>query len=241
RRHRIRASGMEDELVLQRVDQRHLSRIVRIEELDPHHHEHVFRVALNGMRARLVKHCRAIVIVVDDLRRYEAARRNLRERDRRALRRVDDRPGIEGIPVHPDDGLGVEGRRLADMVEAVDAARERQDIEKAAVAFSADGTSIADGVQAIGNQLCSLHSVIEAASLFVSLTCCKSETYNKSTPLCEFNGEIFGLAIGGLAGIRTDGEIFRTNWEYFKWDQRQIELPREVTKTNERRLVPICD
>ena len=49
------------------------------------------------------------------------------------------------------------------------------------------------------------------------------------------------LAIGGLAGIRTDGEIFRTNWEYFKWDQRQIELPREVTKTNERRLVPICD
>lgn len=33
------------------------------------------------------------------------------------------------------------------------------------------------------------------------------------------------LAIGGLAGIRTDGEIFRTNWEYFKWDQRQIELP----------------
>ena len=49
------------------------------------------------------------------------------------------------------------------------------------------------------------------------------------------------LAIGGLAGIRTDGEIFRTNWEYFKWDQRQIELPREVTKSNERRLVPICD
>jgi len=49
------------------------------------------------------------------------------------------------------------------------------------------------------------------------------------------------LAIGGLAGIRTDGEIFRTNWEYFKWGQRQIELPREVTKTNERRLVPICD
>jgi len=49
------------------------------------------------------------------------------------------------------------------------------------------------------------------------------------------------LGIGGLAGIRTDGEIFRTNWEFFKWDQRQIDLPREVTKNNERRLVPICD
>ncbi len=49
------------------------------------------------------------------------------------------------------------------------------------------------------------------------------------------------LAIGSLTGIRTDGEIFRTNWEFFKWDQRQIDLPREVTKNNERRLVPICD
>jgi hypothetical protein len=49
------------------------------------------------------------------------------------------------------------------------------------------------------------------------------------------------LAIGGLAGIRTDGEIFRTNWEFFKWDQRQIDLPKEATKNNERRLVPICD
>jgi hypothetical protein len=33
--------------------------------------------------------------------------------------------------------------------------------------------------------------------LFVSLTCCKSKTYNKSTPLCEFNGEFLRLNLGG--------------------------------------------
>ena len=31
--------------------------------------------------------------------------------------------------------------------------------------------------------------------MFVSLTCCKPKTYNKSTPLRESKGEIFGLAI----------------------------------------------
>ena len=49
------------------------------------------------------------------------------------------------------------------------------------------------------------------------------------------------LVIGGLSGIRTDGEIFRTTWEFFKWDRRYIDLPPEVTKNNERRQVPICD
>jgi hypothetical protein len=32
------------------------------------------------------------------------------------------------------------------------------------------------------------------------------------------------LALGGLAGIRTDGEIFRVTWECFKWDRRIIDL-----------------
>ena len=49
------------------------------------------------------------------------------------------------------------------------------------------------------------------------------------------------LVIGGLSGVRTDGEIFRTTWEFFKWDRRYIDLPPEVTKNNERRQVPICD
>ena len=32
------------------------------------------------------------------------------------------------------------------------------------------------------------------------------------------------LVLGGLAGIRTDGEIFRIRWECFKWDKRIIDL-----------------
>ena len=49
------------------------------------------------------------------------------------------------------------------------------------------------------------------------------------------------LALGGLAGIRTDGEIFRISWESFKWDKRIIDLDPAITKINERRHVPLCD
>lgn len=49
------------------------------------------------------------------------------------------------------------------------------------------------------------------------------------------------LALGGLAGIRTDGEIFRIRWECFKWDKRIIDLDPATTKINERRHVPLCD
>ena len=49
------------------------------------------------------------------------------------------------------------------------------------------------------------------------------------------------LALGGLAGIRTDGEIFRIRWECFKWDKRIIDLDPAITKINERRHVPLCD
>ena len=49
------------------------------------------------------------------------------------------------------------------------------------------------------------------------------------------------LALGGLAGIRTDGEIFRITWECFKWDRRIIDLSTTMTKINERRHVPLCD
>jgi hypothetical protein len=45
------------------------------------------------------------------------------------------------------------------------------------------------------------------------------------------------LALGGLAGIRTDGEIFRITWECFKWDRRIIDLSTTMTKIDERRLV----
>ena len=49
------------------------------------------------------------------------------------------------------------------------------------------------------------------------------------------------LVLGGLAGIRTDGEIFRIRWECFKWDRRIIDLDPAITKINERRHVPLCD
>ena len=49
------------------------------------------------------------------------------------------------------------------------------------------------------------------------------------------------LALGGLAGIRTDGEIFRIRWDCFKWDKRIIDLDPAITKINERRHVPLCD
>jgi integrase len=49
------------------------------------------------------------------------------------------------------------------------------------------------------------------------------------------------LALGGLAGIRTDGEIFRITWECFKWDRRIIDLSTNMTKIDERRHVPLCD
>jgi hypothetical protein len=49
------------------------------------------------------------------------------------------------------------------------------------------------------------------------------------------------LVLGGLAGIRTDGEIFRIRWESFKWDKRIIDLEPAITKINERRHVPLCD
>jgi hypothetical protein len=49
------------------------------------------------------------------------------------------------------------------------------------------------------------------------------------------------LALGGLAGIRTDGEIFRITWECFQWDRRIIDLTPAMTKMDDRRLVPICD
>jgi hypothetical protein len=40
------------------------------------------------------------------------------------------------------------------------------------------------------------------------------------------------LVLGGLAGIRTDGEIFRISWECFKWDRRIIDLDPAITKTS---------
>jgi hypothetical protein len=43
------------------------------------------------------------------------------------------------------------------------------------------------------------------------------------------------LALGGLAGIRTDGEIFRITWECFKWDRRIIDLSADQVSISHAR------
>jgi integrase len=48
------------------------------------------------------------------------------------------------------------------------------------------------------------------------------------------------LAIGGLAGIRTE-EILGLRWENLKPDKALIEVPANLAKTRRRRLVPMCD
>lgn len=48
------------------------------------------------------------------------------------------------------------------------------------------------------------------------------------------------LAIGGLAGIRTE-EILGLRWEHLKPDKALIEVPADLAKTRRRRLVPMCD
>jgi integrase len=48
------------------------------------------------------------------------------------------------------------------------------------------------------------------------------------------------LAIGGLAGIRTE-EIAGLRWEHLKPDKALIEVPAALAKTRRRRLVPMCD
>lgn len=48
------------------------------------------------------------------------------------------------------------------------------------------------------------------------------------------------VLISAFAGIRTF-EVLRMNWSSVRWEQRLIDLPPEVTKVNERRIIPMCD
>lgn len=48
------------------------------------------------------------------------------------------------------------------------------------------------------------------------------------------------ILLSGFAGIRTF-EVLRMDWSSVRWEQRLIDLPPEVTKVNERRIVPMCD
>jgi len=48
------------------------------------------------------------------------------------------------------------------------------------------------------------------------------------------------IYISAYSGIRTF-EVLRMNWSSFRWEQKLIDLPPEVTKVNERRIIPMCD
>jgi integrase len=46
--------------------------------------------------------------------------------------------------------------------------------------------------------------------------------------------------MSAFAGIRTF-EVLRMDWSSVRWEQKLIDLPPEVTKVNERRIIPMCD
>ncbi|HWL51714.1 MAG TPA: site-specific integrase [Chthoniobacteraceae bacterium] len=47
------------------------------------------------------------------------------------------------------------------------------------------------------------------------------------------------MAICAFSGVRSHGEISRLEWDHFRWDQGIIDMPPGITKTGERRLIPI--
>jgi integrase len=48
------------------------------------------------------------------------------------------------------------------------------------------------------------------------------------------------IVLSAFAGIRTF-EVLRMDWSNVRWEQKLIDLPPEVTKVNERRIIPMCD
>jgi integrase len=48
------------------------------------------------------------------------------------------------------------------------------------------------------------------------------------------------VLISAYAGVRTF-EVLRMDWSSVRWEQKLIDLPLEVTKVNERRIIPMCD
>lgn len=48
------------------------------------------------------------------------------------------------------------------------------------------------------------------------------------------------LAIKAFSGVRTE-EMVKLHWEHIDWDSRHIKLPAGITKTTQRRLIPIPD
>ena len=50
-----------------------------------------------------------------------------------------------------------------------------------------------------------------------------------------------GSRFSAFAGILTTFQGPRMDWSNVRWEQNLIDLPPEVTKVNERRIIPMCD
>ncbi len=48
------------------------------------------------------------------------------------------------------------------------------------------------------------------------------------------------IFLSAYAGIRTF-EVLRMDWSMMRWEQKLIDLPPQVTKVNERRIIPMCE
>ena len=133
---RIGAVGRDDELILQRVDQRDFRRVVRVEQLDTNVDGEILGVLGQFVRARGIDDARTIVIVIEQQHGEIAARGHLRHRDGGALGRVHHGHRVERVLIHPDDRLPVQGRDIAEAEHAVHAACQLRGVVERSVRLS---------------------------------------------------------------------------------------------------------
>ena len=161
RRKRIGALCVGDHLILRCVDEGDFGWIVGIEKLRANKHAEIFGVLGQFVDAGGVENLWTKVIVVDQEDRHVASIGNLRQRDRRAARRIDNGARIERVLVHPHDRLLVERRGFAEMVERVDrAAVQLNDVAEAAVGLRADVGLGGYGFEQRGASVASAFSMI---------------------------------------------------------------------------------
>ena len=90
------------------------------------------------MRSGCVDHEGAIVVVIHEINRCVAIVRKFRDGDGGAFGRIDNAHRVERVPVHPDDILLIQRRGVAEMEEAIQAARHLDDIAKLPIGLGPD-------------------------------------------------------------------------------------------------------
>ena len=128
-------SGLLDlDGILKRMDLLHVRGVVGIDQR-PHADQHIARADLllrDGVLAGAIDRRRRILSSSDQLHRHEALA-GVRQRDRhRPGIEIEHRRGIERVAVHPDDGLGIDRRQFAVVLELAETAllqRDRAEIQ----------------------------------------------------------------------------------------------------------------